>query len=179
MTETTVRQRHFESMAIAVGSIWVAVATISLGAPDMVSGSEQQHLPIAAFGTWLWGTIATISVLHFWTGRRHRSARADRLELHRVFAVGVAAVWAVATGVALFGPVMVTGTDPTRMPLAAIIAPIAATVITILARAAVGIVADGLLSDVDQSRAQDQDQGYVQDRGYVQDHAHGREPMPC
>ena len=39
--------------------IWVAVALISLLAPDMVTGSEQQHMAVAAFGTWVWGLIAT------------------------------------------------------------------------------------------------------------------------
>ena len=42
-----------------IAGIWVAVAAISLLAPDMVTGSEQQHMPVAAFGTWLWGLIAT------------------------------------------------------------------------------------------------------------------------
>jgi hypothetical protein len=39
--------------AIGIGGIWIAVLLISLLAPDMVTGSEQQHLPVAAFATWL------------------------------------------------------------------------------------------------------------------------------
>ena len=34
-----------------IAGIWVAVAAISLLAPDMVTGSEQQHMPVAAFGS--------------------------------------------------------------------------------------------------------------------------------
>jgi hypothetical protein len=43
--------------AIGIGGIWVAVLLISLLAPNLVSGSEQQHLPVAAFATWFWGGI--------------------------------------------------------------------------------------------------------------------------
>jgi hypothetical protein len=49
--------------AIGVGGIWVAVLLISLLAPDFVSGSEQEHLPIAAFTTWFWGGIGTLVFL--------------------------------------------------------------------------------------------------------------------
>jgi hypothetical protein len=42
-----------------LAGIWTAVVLISVLAPDLVSGSEQEHLPIAAFTTWLWGLVAT------------------------------------------------------------------------------------------------------------------------
>jgi hypothetical protein len=38
--------------AIGCGGIWVAVVVISVFAPDLVSGSEQEHLPVAALTTW-------------------------------------------------------------------------------------------------------------------------------
>jgi hypothetical protein len=46
--------------AIGIGGIWVAVLLLSLLAPDMVSGSEQDHLPLAAFTTWFWGGVGTL-----------------------------------------------------------------------------------------------------------------------
>jgi len=49
--------------AIGIGGIWIAVLLISLLAPDMVTGSEQQHLPVAAFATWFWGGIGTLVLL--------------------------------------------------------------------------------------------------------------------
>jgi hypothetical protein len=58
-----------------IGGIWVAVGLISLLAPDMVTGSEQQHMPVAAFSTWLWGLIATGTYL--WGMGRLRG-RAER-----------------------------------------------------------------------------------------------------
>jgi len=45
--------------AAGIAGIWVAVALISIFAPDMVSGSEQEHLRVAAFVTWIWGLVAT------------------------------------------------------------------------------------------------------------------------
>src|SRR5918995_4203340 len=46
-----------------VTPIWVAVVLISVFAPDMIHGSEQQHMPVAAFGTWLWGVGASVVAL--------------------------------------------------------------------------------------------------------------------
>src|SRR5512133_3573448 len=60
--------------AIGIGGIWIAVLLISLLAPDLVSGSEQQHLPVAAFATWFWGGVGTM-VLLWAMGRLRGSAR--------------------------------------------------------------------------------------------------------
>jgi hypothetical protein len=150
MTAQRNLQQELTSTAIAVGGIWTGVLAISLFSPDMVSGSEQQHLPIAAFTSWIWGAIATGAVLTFWARTRTLSHGA---QVHRPVAVGVAAIWAVAAVVAVSSPEMVTGSDPTRIPVAAILAPIAATVLTVLARAAAEYV--GHVVDVDQNPQQD------------------------
>ena len=105
-----------------LAGIWGAVLVISLFAPDLVSGSEQQHLPIAAFGTWLWGAAASRSVVT-------TLLRLDD-EPGRLLAGFVAATWTIAAVVAVFGPQMVTGSDPTRLPIAALLAPVAASVLT-------------------------------------------------
>jgi len=49
--------------AIGIGGIWVAVLLVSILAPDLVSGSEQEHLPVAAFTTWFWGGVGTLVFL--------------------------------------------------------------------------------------------------------------------
>jgi hypothetical protein len=54
--------------AIGIGGIWIAVLLISLLAPDLVSGSEQQHLPVAAFATWFWAGSAPWSCCGRWAG---------------------------------------------------------------------------------------------------------------
>jgi hypothetical protein len=53
------------------------------------------------------------------------------------------AIWSAATVVSIFGPTQVTGSDPTTIPLAALISPIVATLATVVA-ATVVLVANGL-----------------------------------
>jgi hypothetical protein len=144
MTTQTDNRDQLTSMAIAFGGIWASVLAISLFSPDLVSGSEQQHLPIAALVTWLWGTAATFVASTFWIGFRQSPSRR---QFHRAFSLGVAGVWLVAALVSVFGPVMVTGTDPTRLPLCALITPIVATVVTAAIRAASGLASYALTEE--------------------------------
>ena len=113
--------------AIGITVIWVSVLFISVFAPDSVTGSEQQHVPIAAILTWIWGLMASRSVATALAAHREHP---DRLPQVRMLVTGIAAVWVIAGAVAVFGPVTVTGADPTKMPVWAILAPIAALVIT-------------------------------------------------
>jgi hypothetical protein len=120
-----------------IAGIWVAVTLISFLAPDMVSGSEQQHLPVAAFGAWLWGLAATGAFVWGMGKLRGDGAR-------QPFWIGLAAVtavlWLAATVLAIALPVVETGTDPTRIPVGAMVAPVAAAVLTTLAGIAAGVL---------------------------------------
>jgi hypothetical protein len=107
--------------------IWVSVIVVSLFAPHMVSGSEQEHLPIAAFTTWLWGVLGT--AIYVWgMGRLRRST--DLREAWIGLTSATLAIWGVGAAVAIAAPEFVTGSDPTRIPLAAFLAPIGAVVLT-------------------------------------------------
>ena len=127
--------------AIGIGGIWVAVLLISLFAPDPVSGSQQEHLPVAAFTTWFWGGVGTLVLL--WAMGRLRGRT-----LWRPIWIGLSlvtlGVWAVATILAITLPEMVTGTDPTRIPFAALFAPPAAAMLTALAGAIANVFRQGL-----------------------------------
>jgi hypothetical protein len=122
--------------AIGIGGIWVAVLLVSLLAPDMVSGSEQEHLPVAAFTTWFWGGVGT--VLFLWAAGRLRGD-AGWQPIWIGLSVATLGVWAVAATLGITLPVMETGTDPTRIPLAAILAPGAAAMLTGLAGAVANV----------------------------------------
>jgi hypothetical protein len=126
--------------AIGVGGIWVAVVLISLLAPDLVSGSEHQHLKVAAFGTWFWGGVGTLVFLSA-MGRLRGDA------MWRPTWVGLSIVtlglWALATVLAIVLPVVETGSDPTELPLGAFIAPVAAAMLTAIAGAVTNVFRRG------------------------------------
>lgn len=128
MWETTGTERSLAMPGIgALVGIWGAVAAISLFAPDLISGSEQEHLPVAAFTTWIWGAVASRTVVT--TLLRLDGPGADD-RLHDQVWACVAGLWVIAALVAVFAPPMVTGSDPTRLPIAALLAPMAATALT-------------------------------------------------
>jgi hypothetical protein len=127
--------------AIGIGGIWVAVLLISLLAPDLVSGSQQEHLPVAAFATWFWGGVGTM-VLLWAMGRLRGSARWQPIWIG--LSVVTLGIWALATVLATTLPVMVTGTDPTQIPFAALFAPVAAAMLTALAGVVTNVFRQGL-----------------------------------
>jgi hypothetical protein len=124
--------------AAGIAGIWVAVALISIFAPDMVSGSEQQHLPVAALGSWFWGLIATGAFI--WGMGRLRGSAA-RKAIWTGLTAATLIVWLVATIASIALPVVETGSDPTRLPIGAMVAPVAATVLTALAGITAGVFA--------------------------------------
>jgi hypothetical protein len=116
--------------AMGIGGIWVAVLLISLFSPDLVSGSEQEHLPVAAITAWFWGVVGTVVFL-LAMGRLR--GRPSWQPIWVGLSVATLGIWTVATILAITLPVIETGTDPTRVPVAAIVAPIAAAMLTALA----------------------------------------------
>jgi len=113
-----------------VAVIWVAVALISAFSPDMVSGSEQEHLPVAAFATWISGVVGTGAF--FWMMGKLRG-RVTRRPVWIGLSVTTMAIWTVATILSIVLPVVETGSDPTRLPVGAMVAPVAAAMLTALA----------------------------------------------
>ena len=115
----------FRLGALGVSAIWAGVVVTSVFSPDMVTGSEQNHTPIAAILTWAWGILASRTLITTLADAGRRPGRAGEV---RVLVTGIALLWAAATIMAVYGPVVVTGSDPTKIPVAAILAPIAAMV---------------------------------------------------
>jgi hypothetical protein len=109
----------WDSPMTAAAAIVVAAAVASLFAPDLVTGSEHEHFPLVALTIWPWAGAAIGYVLM--AGRR---GRARELVLGAIF------VWAAVAILVIAVPAMVTGTDPTRIPLAALIAPPFGAVVT-------------------------------------------------
>jgi hypothetical protein len=109
---------------IAVASIWVPTLLLSVFAPDMVTGSQQEHLPLAGLIAWLWAAAATGYVLMATRAREESDDPSRWLG----FELSVLTIWVVVALAAIFAPELVTGTDPTRIPLAALVAPVAGLV---------------------------------------------------
>lgn len=106
--------------AVAITAIWVAVILTSLFARDFVSGSEQEHIPIAAIST---GFVLLALVVR-------RKQRQGQEQAWRALAVVVAVIWVAVIFTSIFAPDAETGSDPTRIPVAAMMGPIIATVAT-------------------------------------------------
>ena len=104
----------------AVGSIGIAVVLISLFSHDMIHGSEHQRMPIAAFGTWIWGFGASIAAV---VAMARLRGDVRRRPMWMMLSGATTAIWSAATVVSIFGPTQVTGSDPTTIPLAALISP--------------------------------------------------------
>src|SRR5688500_15811771 len=79
--------------AVWIGGIWIAVLLLSLLAPDLVSGSQQDHLPVAAFTTWFWGAVGTLVFL--WLMSRLRGSARWR-PIWIGLSVVTLVIWAVA-----------------------------------------------------------------------------------
>jgi hypothetical protein len=107
-----IRDDRFVMVGIAAAAVWISIGLASLYTPDMITGTEQEHIPITALTMWLWGAVATGLILM--TGAMGRGRAVGGV-------VAVASIWS---------PELVTGTDPTRIPLAALIAPVAGAVAT-------------------------------------------------
>jgi hypothetical protein len=89
----------------------------------MVTGSLQDHLPVAALSDWLFAALATAFVL-LAAGMNSATRPADRSPWLG-FLVAIGGIWLAVAVASIFAPVMVTGTDPTRIPITALLSPVA------------------------------------------------------
>ncbi len=105
--------------ATAVVVIVVASSAVALLAPDLVTGSAHEHLSLGALTIWPWTAAAVGYVVA--AGRGNGS---------RDLVLGVVFTWFVVAVLAVAAPTLVTGTDPTRIPLASLIAPPFGAVVT-------------------------------------------------
>lgn len=120
------RETRYVSAGIAVAGIWLAIAAASIWSPDLVSGTEQDHIPLAAMTDWLYAATATGLILMAFA---RRSVGASR-SLWVGFTIAVIAVWAVVAAASIFAPTIETGSDPTSVPITALVTPIAGVIAT-------------------------------------------------
>ena len=116
--------------SVALVAIWAAVVVASIFSPDLVTGSNHEHLTIAAFIGLPLAVAATGMVL-LAAGVSHRTDAMPGAWV--VFGLVMVLAWGTVLLTSLFAPSMVTGTDPTTIPVPAIIGPIFAVLVTAFA----------------------------------------------
>lgn len=116
------RSWRFGFVAVSVAAIWFTVVLASILAPALVSGSKHEEIPLVAMTDWVWGLCATGFVLLAGVSRVHHRE-------HWIGAtVAIVVVWVAVGVLSIYGPELVTGSDPTRVPLTALLAPIAGVI---------------------------------------------------
>jgi hypothetical protein len=119
---------------LAVAAIWLSAVAASIWSPDLVTGADHEHIPLVALNAPIWALLATgFAVM------APAVTANDRRRVWAVYAGAVAVAWVAAAVISIAAPAMVTGSDPTTIPIAGVIAPIAAMAAT--AYATVGVVA--------------------------------------
>ena len=110
-------------LGVAFAGIWINVIIISLFTPDLVSGSQQEHLRLSLYLSWIWGILAS----NFALEAHQKGLTQTQL---KIYAVVTIVIWSIASLVAHYAPVMVSGSDPTSLPLFSLMAPAVALFLT-------------------------------------------------
>jgi uncharacterized membrane-anchored protein len=140
-------QRNLAWVALALGSIWIAVAIISLSSPDLVYGADRDTFPLIPAVTWISGAAASSYVLRALV-TRHPTPE-DQRNAWIGIALSVTAIWALVTVVTLLLPEFQfnIGDDPIITPLGHLVAPAAAAVATGIAAQYVPLLTDAAASE--------------------------------
>ena len=95
---------RYRFAAMAVGGIWGALAAASIWSPELISGTDQTRVPIAAFTDWFYALIATGLVLLAFSRRTPdlpRSAWA-------AFTLLISGIWLVVAIASIWTPDLVS-----------------------------------------------------------------------
>lgn len=103
--------------------LWLSIILTSIFSPDLVSGSEQQHLAIILWTAWFWGIIANIFILRLL--RDHQE-----ISVFRIQELSIILLWFIVAFVSIFAPPMITGSDPTILPIVSLISPFIGCILT-------------------------------------------------
>ncbi len=155
-------QRNLLWVVLALGSIWIAVAIISLSSPDLVYGADRDTFPLIPAVTWMSGAAASSYVLRALV-TRHPSPE-DQRHAWVGIALSTTAIWALVTVVTLMLPEFQfnIGDDPIIIPLGHLIAPAAAAVATGIAAQYVPLLTDAAAAERRGEPVDDEydDEGY-------------------
>lgn len=109
--------------------IWIAVLIMSSGSPDLQFGDDPTVVDVAKVVDWFWGLVATIGVLRITFFRRQTEAGWGQMTAWPWILGVVGGLWLAAAVASNSLPVFELG-DNIVIPVAAIIAPITAAMLT-------------------------------------------------
>ena len=134
--------RNLVWVAVALGSIWMAVLIISFASPDLVYGVDQNTFPLIPSVTWISGAVASAYALKALV-EPHESAE-DQRNAWIGIATSTAIIWAAVTIVCLVMPTYTVeiGDNPIELPLAQLLAPAAGAVGSAIAGQYVPLLTD-------------------------------------
>jgi len=119
---------RYRFAALAVGGIWAALAAASIWSPELISGTDQTRIPIAAFTDWFYAVIATGLVLLAFSRRTPDLPRSS----WAAFTLVISGIWLVVAITSIWTPDLISD-DATRVPIAALVGPIAGVLATAFA----------------------------------------------
>jgi hypothetical protein len=120
---------RYRFAAMAVCGIWGSLAAASIWSPDLISGSDATHVPVAALTDWFYAVIATGLVLLAFSHRTPDLGRSS----WAAFTLVIYGIWLVVAITSIWTPDLISGTDETRVPIAALVSPIAGVLATAFA----------------------------------------------
>jgi hypothetical protein len=118
---------------VATAGIWASVGLIAAFAPDLINIADDEHVPLTQLLAAIGGAVATGYVWHSLVWRTRRAGHEAAAWAAPVTAAVTAALWATIAGISISAPLVLTGTDATRFPLAAFLSVIFGTVVTCIA----------------------------------------------
>jgi hypothetical protein len=114
---------------LTIAAIWIAGAVMSLGSPSLEFGSEPEIVDIAKVVDWFWVLIGTVGVLRLTLFRRPSEVGWGQDTAWPWILGVVGGIWLAAAIASVSLPVFELG-DDIVLPVAAIIAPVAAAMLT-------------------------------------------------
>lgn len=110
-------------------AIWAMVLWMSTGSPELQFGEDPTVVDVAKVIDWFWGLVATIGVLRITFFRRPTEAGWGQMTAWPWILAVVGGLWLAAAIASTSLPVFEVG-DDIIIPVAAVIAPIAAAMLT-------------------------------------------------
>jgi len=114
---------------LTIAAIWAAGVVMSLGSPSLEFGSEPEIVDIAKVVDWFWVMIGTVGVLRLTLFRRPSEVGWGQDTAWPWIVGVVGGIWLAAAIASVSLPVFELG-DNIVLPVAAIIAPVAAAMLT-------------------------------------------------